>query len=604
MKKYFAILLLSTFIISAQTESQITYNIDIKNHLDDLFHVTVFPTALSSENNMYHFPMNVPGTYGKENFGRFVKEFRAFDKDGKEISVERSTINSWFISEPASVYKLVYDVEDTYDTKDKSNPVSPMSGSGIDTNFVVLNTHAVAGYFEGKQFEPIKFRVDYKKDWTIGTSLEKGSDDNYLADSYNDLVDNPILIGDLTHDSFKVNEVDVNIYVYSMHPSITAEKLVDMSDEVLKASEEFIGYSPVDSYSFLMCFFDIDYAKSQNFDGFGALEHNTSSLYGMPIFGEPDERMLAMFKETMAHEFFHILTPLNLRSEKISNYNFIEPDASEHLWLYEGVTEWASNIMLLRGGEITLEEYLAMQGRKIEESQEYDQTISLSELSTRIYEPAYSRNFMDFYRRAAIVASLLDIRILELSDGQRGFREVFIELLKEHGEDKPFDEATFFDLLVDKTYPEIADFVNDYIKGIKPLPINEYFSKIGINYYDEHISKDPRPTFGVWIMSRPGRLNYIGKVYEESKQYGYQINDQILEMQGHKIEGRNLRGVFEEIYSSHKLGDDVKVKVQRGKEIIDIEAKLVQRLDFYTFEVNENPTKEQLKLREAWLKNL
>ncbi len=60
----------------------------------------------------------------------------------------------------------------------------------------------------------------------------------------------------------------------------------------------------------------------------------------------------------MAHEFLHILTPLNLHSEIIQPFNFEVPTSSEHIWLYEGVTEWASDIMQMRGGLIGTDEYL------------------------------------------------------------------------------------------------------------------------------------------------------------------------------------------------------------------------------------------------------
>ena len=34
-----------------------------------------------------------------------------------------------------------------------------------------------------------------------------------------------------------------------------------------------------------------------------------------------------------AHEFFHIVTPLNIHSEIIEHFNFATPTPSQHLWL-------------------------------------------------------------------------------------------------------------------------------------------------------------------------------------------------------------------------------------------------------------------------------
>ena len=93
--------------------------------------------------------------------------------------------------------------------------------------------------------------------------------------------------------------------------------------------------------------------------------------------------------------------------------------------------------------------------------------------------------YANIYEKGAIVPGLLDIRLLELSNGKRGLREVINELSHKYGPHKPFSEKTFFDDFTAMTYPEIADFFDKYIKGTEPLPLKEYYAKIGINYEKE-----------------------------------------------------------------------------------------------------------------------
>ena len=47
-----------------------------------------------------------------------------------------------------------------------------------------------------------------------------------------------------------------------------------------------------------------------------------------------------------------------------------------------------------------------------------------------------------------------------------------------------------FKVFVKKTYPEIADFFEKYVKNANPLPIEDYFKKIGIKY--TKIDKEPK----------------------------------------------------------------------------------------------------------------
>ena len=107
----------------------VTYEVDVTNHKDDLFHITVFTEGLSSENNIYNLPATVPGTYSNLNFGRFVKSFKAYDDDGKELQTEKISTNQWQINDIETLTKLDYDVEDTFDSDIVDGKVIPMAGS-------------------------------------------------------------------------------------------------------------------------------------------------------------------------------------------------------------------------------------------------------------------------------------------------------------------------------------------------------------------------------------------------------------------------------------------------------------------------------------------
>ena len=66
-----------------------------------------------------------------------------------------------------------------------------------------------------------------------------------------------------------------------------------------------------------------------------------------------------------------------------------------------------------------------------------------------------------------------------------GLREVLLELIQKYGKQKPISESGFFDELVAMTFPEIRSFIDSYILDAKPLPLQEYYEKIGIHYNPE-----------------------------------------------------------------------------------------------------------------------
>ena len=62
---------------------------------------------------------------------------------------------------------------------------------------------------------------------------------------------------------------------------------------------------------------------------------------------------------------------------------------------------------------------------------------------------------------------MLDIRLLELSGGKRGLREVFLELLDKYGKDKTFPEDDFFKLFVDmKSFLYLTGTEVDFSDGL------------------------------------------------------------------------------------------------------------------------------------------
>jgi predicted metalloprotease with PDZ domain len=101
--------------------------------------------------------------------------------------------------------------------------------------------------------------------------------------------------------------------------------------------------------------------------------------------------------------------------------------------------------------------------------------------------------------RGALVAGLLDIRLLQLSHGQRGLEDLILELTRKYGKHRAFPEATLVDTLVAMTYPEIGDFFNRYVWHAEPLPIKEYYGKLGIRLVEdaegrpENFEVDPNP---------------------------------------------------------------------------------------------------------------
>ena len=581
--------------ISVSNSHYILYEIDLTKTDDDLFHISVYPGKLSSENQYFNFVSFAPGVHQVLDYGRFIKSLTAYDKNDSLIKTEKVSLNKWLISTPEMVSRIDYIIEDSFDAEVKEHKIYPMSGTGIEKDFIILNTFGVLGYFSGLLQKPIQIEIDYNPEWKIGTALEK-ENGYYLADSYYHLADSPILLGNLTTTSAMIGDIQVDVFVYSENDTITADTVLYLAKDVLKAAVEFTKYAPVSRYSFLMYFLNDETYKRNRLYGGGALEHSYSSTYAL----QAKPAYMFMLRDIIAHEFMHILTPLNLRSEIIANFDYSKPSSEDkHVWLYEGVTEWVSMIMLLRSGVDNLESHLSAISRKLRNSESYDSTYSLTRISKEWSTAEGNKQYGNIYQRGAVIAELLDIRLLELSGGMRGLREVYLDLIKLYGKAKPFNNEKFFDVVVELTYPEIEKFINDYIMGTSSLPYEEYFDKLGIKYIFSQPSENKTPIFGFGLGSSDGEYLLINGFSREHKDFGLKEGDIILKVFGEDV---SLKNVGEIINRKNNMnsGDTYEVTVKRGDHELTFIGTLFERIDYHILNVDENCTEQQKELRNVW----
>jgi len=484
-------LLLGSYAEAPAQQAPLGYMIDVTDRSDDQFKVTAWVGGLTAANAIYQFAATAPGTYQVMDIGRFVRSFEAFDEAGRTVPVEQVSVNQWKLSDPSRVRTIRYAIAETWDTKVDRHQVYLMCGTSMERDHVLINPHAVIGYPTGMQARPIRLRVRYPSGWKVGTALERDRGGAYTAEDYDHLVDSPILMGRLTEARTRVTGVPVEIWTYSKTDKIKSAQLLRAMDGMLQAAGRFLGKLPVDRYTFLYHFEDRPA---------GAWEHSLSSEYVLQE-GEYTDSLGRYVTDIAAHEFFHIVTPLNIHSEIIEHFNFVTPVPSQHLWLYEGTTEWAAHAMQLRSGLKTPETYLEKVIQKMQiDRANFDSTYSLRELALTSYSDSGQAQYVNIYMRGALTAGLLDIRLLELSGGARGLQDVVNELTAKYGKRRAFPEATLVDTLVAMTHPEIRDFFNRYVWESERLPIAEYYGRMGIRLVEKpdgtpvRFEIDPNPT--------------------------------------------------------------------------------------------------------------
>lgn len=594
---------------ASSIKDEVQVNINLTDINKDKVLVTVLSPKIKTDEITYHIPKTVPGTYSEDNFGRYIDDLKAFDKKGNALTVKKTDENSWSISNAKTLDKITYLVNDTYDTeKGKgfgSEDIFSPSGSNIDAGKnVMLNTHCFVGYFTNFMTTPYKVNITHPAGLWGATSMTDQdpatTNDLFVTNRYAELVENPIMYSKPNYTTFAVDNMEIQIAVYSPNGKITAEGITPEMKKVMTAQKRFLGsINTTKKYSVLL------YLSTMRNDaqGFGALEHPTATTVVFPEM-MPNDALTKELKDVVSHEFFHIVTPLTVHSQEIQNFDYNAPKMSEHLWMYEGVTEYFANLFQINQSLIDEDEFYTRIAAKIENASKLNDTMPFTTMSKNVFVEPYKTQYLNVYEKGALIGMCLDIIIRENSNGKRGILDLMQKLSSEYGVSKAFNDDELFAKITELTYPEVGDFLKTYVSGPTPIPYDTYLAKVGVT---KSTKKTPTNVF------LKGQIPYI-TVDQSTKEINIipniELNDFYtnLGLKGGDIllaindTSYSLNNIYDMIMESEKWkeNDPITVKIKRdGKEQI-LKGKI--KLPYEEKDSFKATDATKIALKEAWLK--
>lgn len=471
--------------------------IDLTSVEDDKAPVIIDPGRFTEDIVIFRLPKVVQGSYEVSDFGNYIENFVALDYSGNALPSKKIDANSWTISNAKQLDKISYWVNDTYDIERKNNtpPIFSPEGTNISPDNYMLNLHAFIGYFDSLKNNSYTLDViapaDFKRTSALETINTVFTNDNkvitsYIAPRYFDITDNPMMYGNLDVEEFMVDDINVVLSVYSPNKVHTAIEIKETVYNMMAAQKAYLGdIHTTNRYDIILFLSD---GKEDSPRGFGALEHQKSTVTVLREWSSK-EYLAKSIIDVVAHEFFHIVTPLGIHSEDVHYFDYNNPTFSKHLWMYEGVTEYFAQHFQVYEGLMFEDDFYLEMSRKINISKRFDDTMSFTEMSENIIEEPYAKNFYNVYCKGALIGMSLDILIREESQGKRSLVSVMKELSLKYGKDKPFEDDSIIDEITEMTYPSVGLFLKTYVEGNSPMPYDEIFDKVGLTLSKYNIIK-------------------------------------------------------------------------------------------------------------------
>ena len=626
MKKIFLTFGIATLVLSCGPKTviddlaisnPINTSLDLTQVTDDKVPVTINPGRFTTETVTYRIPKVVQGTYSVSDFGKYVDDFKAYDYDGNEMPVTKASTNTWTIANATKLDKIMYWVNDTFDIETSGgiggeNPFSP-SGTNIDPKNYVLNLHGFIGYFDSLKnneyaldmISPEAFVRTSALQETNTETKEGKTTTSYFAPRYFDITDNPMMYGELDVEEFMVGDIKIVLSVYSPNKVHSAASLKETMYKMMQGQKAYLGaVNNTPRYDIYLYLADMENEKSPK--GFGALEHHTSTVVVLPEQSSKEELDASMI-DVVAHEFFHIVTPLSVHSEDVHYFDYNKPTFSKHLWMYEGITEYFAQHFQIYEGLIEEDKFYETLLQKINTSLGMDDAMSFTKMSENVLEEPYASNYYNVYMKGALIGMCIDILMREESDGNRSMLSLMKELSAKYGKNKPFDDDTIISEITEMTYPSIGEFLKTHVEGTTPINYEEFFAKVGLGFVEGQVETNYIQNAGTLILSgnpANGTIFFTDLVKDNSfwKEQGAQPNDVIKEVNGTVVTLQNANDVFTEVFQ-WQPGREIEVKLERdGKEVVIKTTTTQSYTKGKSLKVLPNATAAQNKLRKAWLK--
>lgn len=607
MMKYFGLFVFLFF--SYNTFSQeYKVHVNLKSIKDDKVPVEVVFEGFSIPDSIeYHMPKMVPGTYSINNFGNLISSISASDKDGKALNIKQIDENRWLILNASKLSKINYWVEDTFDDKKYKDIFEP-SGSNFEEENYLLNSFCLVGFIEGFEKFPYAFKVTHPQVMYGASPMEREvispSEEVFFSNNYLQLTDSPIMYCLPDTASVMIGDTEVMVSVYSPSGKSNASTMMSNIEPTLFAQGEYLGgLLPVKKYVILIYLHE----NRTNSGAMGALEHSYSTVFSFP--DSQSNWLASSIVSTTSHEFFHIITPLTIHSEEIGDYNFISPEMSKHLWLYEGVTEYSSMRVQVMYDLMSEDAFLAEIIGKKKGSMNYKDNLPFTEMSKGALDE-YEDQYLNVYEKGALIGMCLDLLLLNESNGEYDIRRLMNELSLSYGVDRSFKDDELFDIIAKMTYPEVREFFKRFVEGNEPLPLIEYLGFVGANYMAGdviYINTLGDISIGFNPDTHQLTISDVISANNFGKKMGFKEGDILYSMMGEEINFENYRELFQAFFAlegGEKVQIVVKRKNKRGKEVTKVLKGKIEQVESVRGEFiywDENPSEKQLKLRNVWI---
>ena len=502
-----------------------------------------------------------PGSYLVREFSRHVETVTAETAGGSALRVEKTTKNRWSVSTGGARKVIV-----SYRVYGREMSVRT---NWIESDFAFINGAATfltqapsTALGAGEMARPHEVSIVPAPGWMRSiTALDPGArPHSYCAPDYDTLVDSPILIGNPDLHEFAVDGVPHALANVGDMTFFDTPRAVKDLEAIVRAHKDFWGSLPYSRYVFMNLITE----------GGGGLEHARSSVLMTSRWATRTRKAYLRWLELASHELFHAWNVKRLRPIELGPFDYEREVFTPSLWMVEGITDYYGDVLVLRAGRSSAQEFLDSLSDKIEELQTTpgravrSMTQASMDAWIKLYRPDENtpNTAISYYTKGAVVAFLLDAKIRRATGGRRSLDEVMREAYARYSGTYGFTPHEFRALAEHVAGIDLGTFWRTAIEGTDELDYSEALEVFGLQFRPANGTANGKPKAWIGATTKidAGRL-LIAQVKRETPAHtaGLNVDDEIVAIDEVRVRSDRL----DERLEQYSPGDRVSVLVAR-----------------------------------------
>ncbi len=581
----FLVIALSSLDYSVVYSQKISYQLEVDERDWNSFHIRIMVENVNTNRLLFTMPGWRPGVYVRQDFGKYVRNFQAFDASAHSLPVSRLNTNTWSVSNVTGhSVRVEYDVDQTEQR---------MFGPVVDSTFAYVD--GAMNFMVVNDWKNLPAKVDFQvpHGWKLATAMPPtDASFEYRVLNYEHLIDCPVYMSKFKEYYFTLNNRPFYV-IFNKTAGIDVNNLLIMIKRIADYQLKFFNEIPFNNYFFMF------YINDTNIGGSGLEHRNSTYLSFSKQFIKENLKLTA---NVVAHEFFHTWNIKRFFPESFGSCDYKTEIQSRNLWFSEGVTNYYADLTMLRAQIWSEQEFLSHQEKMIEELQENDDRFKTSAemASWNAWENGYHSDGISYYTKGQLLGLLLDLTIREKTNNEKSLDDLMQFMNWWFGKyNRGFKEGDILRAINALCYYDFTEFYERYVRGTEELPYKKIFTYAGISC---QIEQDTLPNLGYVRIS--GKENKVIAIDGNGPiaMAGLKIGDRLK-----SIHGTSVIDSFAitEIELSLTINEIIKIEAVRKGLPMTLFAKVgaKEKIDV-VLGFMKDVTDKQNRIRSAWMSGI